>query len=280
MKPLSMWEYSFVLEEAADKIVGSYLKKIYQINQTKFSFDFGKFSLIVNLGKNFYLTSNPPAAPKEPSSFVMLLRKHLKGKKLEKFYQACSDRYYRLDFSHSYSLILKQFAKGNLILLQNGKIVLFFYKEEGLEKEKELYFEPSKEIQPDIFIGKKYSFLEPQKAINQKIKEFFVYKDEVYVLPEPNFDTAKAKTFSTLSEAVEFLELEQQQLSQQKEQKNLQELKKLKNRLFFQEQSLAQTEKKIQNLKKSIDYIKNNIQLIQEKLMQNKNSKKITITIN
>ncbi|MEM4137414.1 MAG: NFACT family protein [Candidatus Anstonellaceae archaeon] len=275
MKPLSMWEYSFILKEA-QVLVGNYLKKIYQLDKSKFSFDFGKKSLIVNLGKNFYLASKNYEVRQEPSAFVMLLRKHLKSKKLLNISQIGNDRYYALDFEGGYRVILKQFAKGNLILLENDIVVAFFYNEEGIQKAKVFQVPPSEEPDKIFYFGKKYHFLEPQQIIEKNIDNFFVYDGEVYLVLAKDFDIQKAKSFPTFSQALEFLDI---QLQQKDKEQNLVQLKKLEHRLSSQLHSLAAINKKIDYLKRTIDYIKQNIDLLNNKLEEAKSDGKKTLKL-
>ena len=161
-----MWEYSVLLEEAQQKILRKYLRKIYQIDKKLFRFDFGEFSLMVQLGQYLYLTNKPPTAPQNPSNFIMLLRKHICSKKLEKFYQFNFDRYYILEFSNRNKVIMEQFAKGNLILLdENDNLIVSFYPI-NIEKKSKYIYPELKEFDLAVFLGRKYCFEDKNKPHN------------------------------------------------------------------------------------------------------------------
>ena len=277
MKPLNMWEYSALLEEAQQKIVKKYLKKIYQIDKKLFRFDFGEFSLIVQLGQYFYLTKNPPSAPQNPSNFIMLLRKYINSKKLEKFYQFDFDRYYILEFSNKNKLIIEQFAKGNMILLdENDKILSSFYPTQ-VEKKSQYLYPQAKEFDLAVFIGKKYNLEDKDKP-----KHYCIYNNEPFlVCPNINtMNTEQIRTFSSFSEAVEFAaELENKKIKNPQEDKENKELLKLYKRLEEQQKILLATKQQINDYQKIIYYIENNSSKIEQLILKAISEGKKTIKL-
>ncbi|VVB57332.1 Uncharacterised protein [uncultured archaeon] len=133
-RTLSNWEYRQLLSEG-QKLMGRRLEKVYEPNPGLFRFDFSfGDSLVVKLGKYFYLTQEPPAAPQNPSGFAMYLRKYLEGRKLEAFEGMGSDRIYRLSFREAPVLLLEQFAGGNLFLLDGEERIMRAYHAKPSEK--------------------------------------------------------------------------------------------------------------------------------------------------
>ncbi len=133
-RTLSNWEYRQLVSEC-QVLLGRRLEKIYETEPGLFRFDFAfGDSLVVKLGEYFYLTKEPPAAPMQPSSFAMYLRKYLEGRKLESMEGAGSDRIYRLVFREAPVLLLEQFAGGNLFLLDGENRILRAYHSKPSEK--------------------------------------------------------------------------------------------------------------------------------------------------
>ena len=122
-RSLSNWEYAKVLEECRG-IIGRHLDKVYELKAGVFRFDFGKDCLVAGIGTYFYITQNPPAAPQNPSSFAMMLRKYAGGLRLAKFESIGGDRIYSMEFSDGGKILLEQFGRGNLLLLDKEKRVI------------------------------------------------------------------------------------------------------------------------------------------------------------
>ncbi len=123
VRSLSNWEYRRLLGEA-QPLVGQRFEKAYELGHGLFRLDFGKHSLMVNLGSCLYLSSNPPPGPQSPTSMAMQMRKHLDSQRLVSFSPYRPDRIYVLEFISGWKIILEQFAGGNLFLLdETGQIV-------------------------------------------------------------------------------------------------------------------------------------------------------------
>jgi len=122
-RTLSGWEY-FVLLKEAQSLLHNRMSKAYETGMRQFRLDFGKFSLVIGIGRYFYITENPPQSAQTPTSLAMLLRKEISGKFLDSFKQHENDRAYILEFSNEYKLVLEQFSYGNMFLLDsNNKII-------------------------------------------------------------------------------------------------------------------------------------------------------------
>ncbi len=122
-RTLCGWEYYVLLKES-QVLLNTRLHKVYQISDKLFRFDFDKLSLMICVGEYFYITNTPPKPPQNPSPLAMVLRKHVGSKFLESFKQHENDRIYVLHFSNNYKLVLEQFSKGNMFLIdENDRLI-------------------------------------------------------------------------------------------------------------------------------------------------------------
>lgn len=85
----------------------------------------GRKDLVIVVGKWLYLATMPQEIPKTPSSFAMLLRKHLSNGKITKIEQHGFDRIvvFHVQKAENYQLICEMFHEGNVVLAQEGKII-------------------------------------------------------------------------------------------------------------------------------------------------------------
>ncbi len=118
----------FFLSRELASLEGARLDNAYQCGEKDFRFRFGKKDLAVRLGEHAFLGERKPA-PKSPSQFAMLLRKHLRGKRVSSVNQIGFDRLLRVGFGEK-SLVFELFSKGNLLLLEGGRIIRPFKFEE------------------------------------------------------------------------------------------------------------------------------------------------------
>ncbi len=111
------------------KLIGSYVEKIYQPQTNRLHFRFnipgnGKENLIVELGKWIYLD---PAAkpPGKTLSYGMFLRKYLINGKIIRIQQRKFDRIveFVIDRRGEFQLVLEMFGKGNVVLIKDGMIL-------------------------------------------------------------------------------------------------------------------------------------------------------------
>ncbi len=86
-----------------------------------------KLDLIIEAGKRIHLTKFPKEAPRFPSSFAMLLRKHLEGGRIRAIEQHDFDRiaFIRVERGEEKILVAEFFKKGNIILCDsNLKVIM------------------------------------------------------------------------------------------------------------------------------------------------------------
>ncbi len=114
-----------------DGLIGAKLEKAYQNTpvelRLKLSTKTGKSDLIVEAGKRLHLTNAPAAAPALPPSFPMLLRKELKGGRINQIEQYDFDRVVEIHFVRGDDeryLICELFSKGNVILADESKRII------------------------------------------------------------------------------------------------------------------------------------------------------------
>jgi len=82
-----------------------------------------KQELVIKAGAGLWLTRYTKEAPKEPSNFCMLMRKHVGSAKLKGITQLGFDRIVKVEFEDGYSLMAELFSKGNLIFCKDGEIL-------------------------------------------------------------------------------------------------------------------------------------------------------------
>jgi predicted ribosome quality control (RQC) complex YloA/Tae2 family protein len=148
----------FLVRELKQELIGGVFRKIYQYGRAgsrQFLFEIfvpqggGKW-LYVDSNKLF-ITRRKKAAPQEPPSFCMFLRKHLMGKKLKSLRQYEFDRILEIVTDENV-LVIELFSTGNMILCDSMyKIImpLEFQKWSGREvKPKVPYKYPPKITNP------------------------------------------------------------------------------------------------------------------------------------
>ncbi|MFA5771403.1 MAG: ribosome rescue protein RqcH [Thermoplasmata archaeon] len=111
-------------------LVGGFIDNIYQLSPTDIMLkvnvpDIGKKNLIVKNGKFVWFAGQEHEPSKEPSSFVMLLRKHLDNGYIEDITQYNFDRIIEITIrkKEEYKLIIELFGEGNIILVMNSIII-------------------------------------------------------------------------------------------------------------------------------------------------------------
>lgn len=123
-KPSSLDFYAFI-ENYREKIVGCFIKKVYQIAETDFLFQLygsnvGKNYLVISLRKGllFYDADRPEAA----TPLSMLLRKSLSERRIVSVEQINFDRVVKLTLHTGQEIILEMFRDGNFIITNEKKI--------------------------------------------------------------------------------------------------------------------------------------------------------------
>lgn len=119
----------FFLVKELSSLKGTRLDNVYQTGEKDFRFRFaGKQDLVIRLGECVFLGERKPA-PKQPSQFAMLLRKHLRNRRLTSVEQLNFDRLLVLHFDEK-AIVIELFSKGNLLLIEENTIVRPFKFEE------------------------------------------------------------------------------------------------------------------------------------------------------
>ena len=123
-KPSSLDFYAFI-QNYSGKITGSFIKKVYQIEETDFLFQLysstsGKNYLLISLKKGlvFYEAERPEAA----TPLSMLLRKSLSERRIVAIEQINFDRVVKLTLHTGQEIILELFRDGNFIITNEKKI--------------------------------------------------------------------------------------------------------------------------------------------------------------
>lgn len=112
-------------------IVGGFIDKIFHWNGSNFLFRInvpgsGKKEIVFQEARWLYLASERPELPGIPSQLAMVMRKHLAGGRITSVYQKDFDRIVVLEIQRDkkYEVIFEIFGDGNLIVVQEGKIVI------------------------------------------------------------------------------------------------------------------------------------------------------------
>ncbi len=122
MKSMSSVDVKACVEELKGEIVGGKVEKIYHYPPNEIRIKLyanGRKDLTIEAGRRIHLTKFPKESPKFPSSFAMLLRKHLEGGRIESVEQHDFDRVVVLKIirrEESKYLVAELFSKGNVIL--------------------------------------------------------------------------------------------------------------------------------------------------------------------
>lgn len=269
-----------------------------------------KFDLIVEAGKRIHLTKFPKEAPKIPTSFAMLLRKHLEGAKVKKIEQYDFDRVVLLEFDNSKKIVAEFFSKGNIILLDENNKIMMPLKHNV--KVGEIYnFPEQKKVMEDgevvkvlamsglgglyaeevlarrgINKKKKFSemsddekkilFEEIEKLKNFELKPQIVISDDCYVDVVPTdlvrYKEFEKKYFKTFNEALDEFYLKT--LSEGREEVD-KERERLLKRLEIQKETLKNYEEQAERFKKIADLIYANYSMVEEAIRENR--KKIVL---
>lgn len=130
MKQLSSFDIKACVDELRE-LVGGKVEKIYHNppDEVRIRIYAGKkFDLVIEAGRRIHLTKFPKQAPRFPSAFAMLLRKHLEGARIRSIEQYGFDRVVVVEFERDGEikrLVAELFSKGNIVLLdeENGVIM-------------------------------------------------------------------------------------------------------------------------------------------------------------
>jgi len=129
VKQLSSFDIKACVGELKE-LVGGKVEKIYHHppDEIRIRIYAGrKVDLVIEAGRRIHLTKFPRQAPRFPSAFAMLLRKHLEGARITSIEQYDFDRVVVIDFERGGErkrLVAELFSKGNVILLNSENRVI------------------------------------------------------------------------------------------------------------------------------------------------------------
>ncbi|MCS7119151.1 MAG: ribosome rescue protein RqcH [Archaeoglobaceae archaeon] len=128
MKQMSSFDIKACVGEL-QKLVGGKVEKIYhhppdEIRIRIYAKD--RFDLVLEAGRRIHITKFPKESPKFPTPFAMLLRKHLEGARIRAIKQREFDRVVIIDFERERKkkIVLELFSKGNIILMEEDRIIM------------------------------------------------------------------------------------------------------------------------------------------------------------
>lgn len=136
-KDFTSFDLHAVVNELKNKIVGSRINNVYQLDAKTLLFKLHKVNeapimLVLEAGRRLHLTNYALEKPKSPPAFCMALRKYLPGAWIDNLEQHEFERIALFQVGTkmgTMQLILELFGEGNIILTEdNGKILqaLFF----------------------------------------------------------------------------------------------------------------------------------------------------------
>ncbi|MET1124656.1 MAG: ribosome rescue protein RqcH [Archaeoglobaceae archaeon] len=113
------------------KLVGGKVEKVYHHppDEIRIRIYAGeKYELVIEAGRRIHLTRFPKTAPRMPSAFAMLLRKHLEGARVRAIEQHDFDRVVVIEFERGGEvkrLVAELFSKGNVVLTDaNWRVIM------------------------------------------------------------------------------------------------------------------------------------------------------------
>lgn len=132
--------------------VGGYIENIYQLSKDEFliyiRINRERKKIYLKLGKYIFQTKKEIETPRTPSSFALLLRKHLKRGRINEIKQHEFDRVIEFRIKENYRLIFELFRKGNAILVFEDKIIHPLktqkFRHRELKAKKEYIYPPMK----------------------------------------------------------------------------------------------------------------------------------------
>ncbi|MHC1635920.1 MAG: ribosome rescue protein RqcH [Candidatus Methanospirareceae archaeon] len=126
---LSSLDIAVIVAELQE-LVGARVEKVYQLGEKELKIklykpEIGTVDLLIEAGRKIHITKFQRIAPKEPSSFSMLLRKHLNGGRIVEIRQMDFDRIVEIRIERGeeiWGLIAELLPKdgGNVILVDDG----------------------------------------------------------------------------------------------------------------------------------------------------------------
>ncbi|WP_297507096.1 ribosome rescue protein RqcH [Thermococcus sp.] len=175
-------------------LVGSRVDKVYHDGdeiRIKLRTKEGRADLILQAGKRFHLTSYVKEAPKQPSSFTMLLRKYLGGGFIDAIEQHQFDRIVKIRVGN-YTLIGELFRRGNIILVDSENRIISAlryeeYRDRAIKPNAEYRFPPARENPLDVSferfleLMRENENLELVRALARKLNMGGLYAEEISI---------------------------------------------------------------------------------------------------
>ncbi len=187
---MSSVDIRYIVNEL-QSLIGSRVDKVYHDGneiRIKLRTREGRQDLIIEAGKRIHITTYIREAPKMPSSFTMLLRKHLSGSFIDAIEQHDFDRIVKIRIG-DYTLVGELFKKGNIILLDSEDRILAAlryeeFKDRTIMPKAEYKLPPARENPLDVewenfreMIGQEH--LEIVRALARKLNMGGLYAEEI-----------------------------------------------------------------------------------------------------
>ncbi|WP_456394659.1 ribosome rescue protein RqcH [Thermococcus sp.] len=187
---MSSVDIKYIVDEL-QSLIGSRVDKIYHDGgeiRIKLRTKEGRQDLILEAGKRIHLTTYIKEAPKMPSSFTMLLRKHLSGGFIDAIEQYDFDRIVKIRIG-DYTLVAELFKKGNIILLDPENRILAAlryeeFKDRAVIPKAEYRLPPARESPVEVewerfreIVGG--SHIEIVRALARKLSMGGLYAEEI-----------------------------------------------------------------------------------------------------
>ncbi len=150
---MSSLDIRVCVEELRRQILGGKVEKVYHHPPDEIRFKIyagGRKDLVIEAGKRIHLTRFPRESPRMPTSFAMLLRKHLEGARIKSVDQHDFDRVVVIGFERRDGVryvVAELFSKGNVILLDEDMNVIMPLKHDNV-KQGERYEFPEPKTNP------------------------------------------------------------------------------------------------------------------------------------
>lgn len=124
---MSSVDIRYIVEELKSEIIGARVDKVYhegdEVRIKLHKTGEGRKDLIIEAGKRIHLTSYIKESSSQPSSFAMLLRKHISGNFVEDIEQHDFDRIVKIKIG-KFKIIAELFKKGNVVFVTEDNIIL------------------------------------------------------------------------------------------------------------------------------------------------------------
>ncbi|WP_175059233.1 ribosome rescue protein RqcH [Thermococcus sp. 2319x1] len=205
---MSSVDIKYIVEELKS-LKGARIDKIYhdgsEIRIKLHKAGEGRKELIIEAGKRIHLTSYIKEAPKMPSSFTMLLRKHLSGGFFDNIEQHDFDRIVKIKVGN-YTLIAELFRRGNIVLVDENNIIIGAlsyeeFKDRAIKPKHEYKLPPARESPIEVSWERfveliKGEDVEIVRALARKMNMGGLYAEEILLRAEID----KKKKANELSE--------------------------------------------------------------------------------